>query len=158
MRQMGATCPHCAKKLEKATVTATDKNVRVECDACFEWLLSDGGTLRAFTAADASETVAFTAPVFDGARWPDECAACGAAPTRRVEARTRKVHGAALLVGKVGWSSASVSGIPVCDAHQESMGLEIEQLGAVRFVFPDYAARSRYVARNKGLLPATVAR
>jgi hypothetical protein len=83
---------------------------------------------------------------------------CGAEATLRVEAKARTVHAAALLVGKIGWSSAIVRGIPVCDAHSEAIGLEIEQLGAVRFVFPDYAARRRYVSQNKYGIPATVAK
>lgn len=157
LKQMAATCPRCGKKLDKTSVTATDKNVRVECEECFEWLISDTGTLRAF-APTTDAAGKFTAPVFEAASWPQECAACAAPSTRHVEAKDRTVHAAALLVGKVGWSSASVKGIPVCDAHVEAIGLEIGQLGDVRFVFPDYAARGRYVARNKGMLPATIAK
>lgn len=158
LRQMSATCPHCGTKLEKASVTAKDQCVRVECEECFEWLISDEGTLRAFTQADTAGVDGFSAPVFEGARWPKECIACGAAATRRVEAKARTVHAAGLLVGKLARSSDSIAGIPVCDAHLTAVGLEIEQLGAVRFVFPDYTSRRRYVAGNKGMVPATVAR
>ncbi len=157
MRQMVATCPHCGKRLEAAAVTATDKAVRVECEACFEWLVSDGGMLRPWGAGDAAGVQGFTAPVFEGSRWPNECAVCGAPATHGVEAKARTVHVAAALVGKLGSSTASLGGIPVCDEHDEAMGLEIEQLGAVRLVFPDYAARRRYVARHQGMIPATVA-
>jgi hypothetical protein len=68
-------------------VTVTDKNVRVECEECFEWLMSDSGELPAFTPSDVGSVDEFTAPVFEGARWPQECSssleATGRTPTRR---------------------------------------------------------------------------
>lgn len=138
-------------------MTATDKAVRVECEACFEWLVSDGGMLRPWELGDDPGVPRFTAPVFEGSRWPNECAVCGAPPSHGVQAKARTVHVAAALVGRLASSSASLGGIPVCDEHDEAMGLEIEQLGTVRLVFPNYPARRRYVVRHKGMIPATVA-
>lgn len=158
MRQMAATCPLCGKRLETAAVTAADENVRVECEHCFEWLISHAGALRAFGADDVPGPDGFTAPVFEGTRWPSECVACAAPATHLTEAKARTVHLAAAVAGKLASSSASLDGIPVCDAHDGAVSLEIEQLGAVRLVFPTFAARRRYVSRHQGMIPATIAR
>jgi hypothetical protein len=152
------SCPYCGAKLGATAGTdlsASDTDHRIECDHCFEWLVSHKGQVRAFTEQDSGELKEIEAPVFEGSVWPDECIICGAPPTHVEKAVQTKVELGKLLVGTLSVAAGSVSNLPYCDQHSGAVSLSIEG-DQLRLVFPDLGARRRYLHVNKGKKPARV--
>ncbi len=152
-----ADCPYCGHRLGTGvfdTLQKGDEDAQIECGNCFEWLLSNQGTVRAFLEADVGDKTV-DAPVCEGGSWPDECIACGAPAVRTEEASSNKFNAGALLVGSLSVSSGSVRGIPYCGEHGDAVSLAIRD-DHLRVEFTDYAARRRYVSVNRGREPISV--
>lgn len=150
LKSQCASCPYCgfevgAKSMLQLSVD--DKKLQFACDRCFEWLLSDGGKIRAFREADVDKQKQFDCPVIANGVWPNECIVCGAAPTRHLNARTFGVGLGSLLVGRLSVSYGSVKNIPYCDVHKDAVTVKDSE-NKLWAVFDDYGARRRYLYVN----------
>lgn len=156
-----ASCPFCENILGATAdvdLQANDEFEQVECPHCHEWLMSNEGELRAFTAEDLKRKdedtnrlkfKKITAPVFQDGIWPGECILCGDKPTRTEDANKANVNLAKLLVGRLSVSTAGIKNIPYCDNHGEAVSMIIKDEEPF-LVFKDYGARRRYVFINQG--------
>lgn len=155
MKSLQSRCPYCSSEIGSSstlTLNPNDKNEKIECPVCFEWLISHEGTLRAFRPEDIGERKDFDCPVFINARWPNECIVCGAPAVRGLQAKRIKIDLDKLLVGKLSVASGSVSHIPYCAVHQNAVNVDVRN-GQLRVLFYDYAARRRYLAVNGVRVP-----
>jgi hypothetical protein len=146
-----AACPYCQKDQGAKSLvhlSADDKQKQFACENCFEWLVSDGGQVRAFRESDIGERKVFSCPVFGNGIWPEECIVCGTTATRKLRARTFNVGLASLLVGRLSVSYGSVKNIPYCDSHEGAVTVKGVD-GKIWADFNDYAAMRRYLHANK---------
>lgn len=148
-----AHCPYCDFELGNTLdddVNKVDDNEQVECSNCREWLLSHKGVVRAFSSEDAGlRDLKFTAPVYEGGVWQNECVVCGAQPARGQDLKKTKMDGIVLVVGRISVSTATVSNVPYCETHWDAVQLGVKD-DYPRLTFDDYDARRRYIAVNKG--------
>jgi hypothetical protein len=151
LKSQCAACPYCHREVgSKAVVdlSVDDRNKQFACEGCLEWLISDGGQIRAFRETDIGDKKEFDCPVFANGVWPDECIVCGAPAARQLKARTFNVGLASLLVGRLSVSYGSVKNIPYCDAHEGAITVKSVHR-KIRADFKDYAARRRYLHANR---------
>jgi hypothetical protein len=147
-----ANCPYCGKPVgtgADTTLSKSDDRERVECPHCHELLLSHQGELRAFDVNDAKPGQTFSAPLFTGGKWPDECMICGRAVTSRDDITKTSVEFSQLLVGRLAVARGSVSNVPYCNCHKGAISLTRTD-DKLRLVFPDVGSRRRYLAANAG--------
>jgi hypothetical protein len=151
-----AACPYCNADIGKASavdITRTDKNVKVECPKCFEWLCSSEGQLRAFKPEDITDQKEFSSPVFTSGHWPAECIVCGKAVVKYGEAKHTSMNVGKLLVGKISVAWGSVKNVPYCAEHEDQVKLKVDDK-EMFVLFNDYAARRRYLAVNPERKPS----
>lgn len=142
-----APCPYCNSTPGNGafdTISNIDENEQIECDNCFEWLMSNKGEIRAFTEDDAKQLKEFEGPVFNNGIWPSECIACGETPTHTKEVKNALSQ---LLIGRLSVASGSIKGIHYCDKHNNEVLLNIRD-DYLRIVFPDFNMLRRYLSVN----------
>jgi len=150
VKTKAAQCPYCEQKFTIVPgKVLSGEGQQVECSQCYEWLVMEDGQLRAFGIEDAGELDRFQAPTFEMGQWPAECICCGAPPVRYDHLKSTKFNAGALLGGAISMSKAGISNIPYCAVHADFLGLKIVD-DHPRLVFPDFNARRRYLAVNRG--------
>jgi hypothetical protein len=153
-----AFCPYCGAIVGKDAsghITREDVMVQKECSKCFEWLVSDGGQLRAFKTEDITEQKEFRVPLFKTGTWPNECIVCGNAVTKYSEAKNTKLNVAKLLVGRISVAWGSIKNVPYCELHDDAVKLKVDDPD-MYLLFNDYSARRRYLAVNPTREPSKV--
>ncbi|EEF57513.1 hypothetical protein [Pedosphaera parvula] len=151
LKSQCAACPYCRRDVGSKSLlqlSVDDKNKQFACEGCFEWLISDGGQIRAFRETDIGNTKEFDCPVIANGVWPNECIVCGAPTTRHLNAKTLNVGLASLLVGRLSVSYGSVKNIPYCDVHEAAVTVKTVDR-KIWADFKDYAARRRYLHANR---------
>lgn len=155
-----APCPYCQRMLGgtfMSGLTLRDDKQQLECPHCFEWLVSDKGTVRALRDEDVAFAMLQSCPVFWNGVWPDECIACGAPASRRMEAKTLQAGPLPLGTGAVADATGSVRRVPYCEAHEAQVVVHQGDHGELLLLFMDYAARRRYLAANTRRVPVKLA-
>lgn len=145
-----ARCPFCNEFIGTtidSDIHANDENERVACESCHEYVLSHQGTLRAFPPEETSRFRKFEAPVFVGARWPEECIVCGDAPTHFGNVTKHTLELGHLLLGAISVSKAALEGVPYCDEHDDDVSLVIRD-EKMYLVFPTLEQQRRYLHIN----------
>ena len=143
-------CPYCDGEMGRNTninLTNRDKEV-IQCERCYEQLIIDDGTMRAFTKDDAQPNQQFEAPVFENSVWPSECIACGDPVTHYEELKAERFNGELLVLGLASTSSGSISNIPYCDKHNKVVSLKIKSDGKLWVSFPDFEMFKRFLTIN----------
>ncbi|OJJ21721.1 hypothetical protein BKI52_14565 [marine bacterium AO1-C] len=143
-------CPYCERDMGRSTnsdLTNRDKQ-KVQCERCYELLIIDNGSMRAFTKEDTKPDQRFEAPVFENSIWPPECIACGDPITHREELKAERFNGELLVLGLASTSSGSISNIPYCDKHRKVVSLKIKADGKLWVSFPDFEMFKRFLTIN----------
>ena len=147
-----AKCVYCDGTVGEGvddTISKMDENERIKCPHCWEWLISNEGELRAYTAEDENKKGHFDAPAFENGVWPDECIICGDAVAKLEKAKNTKLNAEKLLLGKVSVSWGSIDNIPYCTEHTGVVEMKIkEDYMYVRF--PELDMMKRYLVANEG--------
>ena len=144
-----SACPYCGADIgTHHTLNSDDRQKQLACDKRHEWLISDSGQVRAFREVNIGDKKEFDCPVFANGIWPAECIVCGAPATRRLNARTFGVGGAALLIGRISVSWGSVKDIPYCENHKDAVSIKTVDK-KIWAVFNDYAMQRRYLHVNR---------
>jgi hypothetical protein len=151
-----APCPYCGSNVgdgEDNELSLDDDGKAVECEKCYEWLLSSQGTLGPMDDITFSiDATKARSPLFADGRWPQECLTCGAPATRFEKLTKRSMDGAALLVGRISVRTASVDNVPYCDAHSDQVSLVFAD-DKPKLEFKQLPSLRRYVSLNFGKKP-----
>jgi hypothetical protein len=154
-----SNCVYCGAELGKTldgTLAKDDENKQIECEKCWEWLISHKGSIRAFTQNDAYDMdVAMHAPVFVNGGWQDECAVCGDTTAKHEQAKKSKMSAEQILVGSLSANRALAGNIPYCSEHSDSIGLQHED-EYLKVVFPYTDMMKRYLIFNAGRMEKRV--
>lgn len=145
-----ASCPYCDQTLgEKSleSLSSNEKETRLICPHCYEWLICNKGKVRAFTEEDAQKEKEFSAPVFEEGTWPKECILCGQPPTRYLKAPHESPGLDRLLLGKLTSIHDTIEDIPYCDDHEDLISLRVSE-GKLYLIFPRLEMQRRYLALN----------
>lgn len=143
--QLG-TCPYCHQEIGKTSdlaLSSGDDNSQVECPVCTNWLISNKGELRAFTAADIKDTTTFKCKVMENSTWANECIVCGAPPTRYIELKNTNLNAGMLLVGRLSVSWGTLKNAPYCDQHMDAVSLKVEHK-TMYLKFENFDTMKRY--------------
>lgn len=147
-----AACPYCAAVFEPMAGLSPEKEGKVvQCKSCFEYSEYSGGRVRAHDPNAVSEVPKFVSPVFSDGVWPKGCVACGAAPTRLDEVKTRNVSYGMLAFGRIWVTSGKAKGIPYCEKHRDAVDLKIDQQKRVKLEWCSLRMMRRYLAVNRKL-------
>lgn len=155
-----APCPYCQGMLGgtfTSGLTLRDTKQQFECMHCFEWLVSDKGTVRALRDEDVVFAMVLSCPVFWNAVWPGECIACGAPASRQMEAKKLQAGPLLLGTGAMEEAAGAVKRVPYCEAHEAQVFLHQGDHGELLLLFMDYAARRRYLTVNARRVPLKLA-
>lgn len=139
-------CPFCHQEIGRTSdvnLSSSDDQTQIECHTCCSWLVSNKGTLRAYTAADVKPDTEFVCKVMDRSTWPNECLVCGAPPTRYLELKNTSLNAGMLLVGKISVSWGSLKNAPYCDYHEDAVKLKIDNK-EMFLKFNDFETMKRY--------------
>jgi hypothetical protein len=145
-----AACPFCSTDI---TVTFEESRDPLQCETCWDYSMYDGSVLRPLDPATTAPTPTFDAPLFEDARWPKACVACGAPPTRLDDASGRTMNAAMLVVGRVSVSSAQAAGIPYCADHKDAVHVKVQQDRRVRVLWSSLRMMRRYLSANRRQQP-----
>lgn len=143
--QLG-TCPYCHQGIGKTsdvTLSSGDDNDQVECPVCTNWLVSNKGEIRAYTASDVKDTTTFKCKVMENSTWPNECLVCGAPPTRYIELKNTNLNAGMLLVGRLSVSWGTLKNAPYCDQHMDAVSLKIDNK-TMYLKFENFETMKRY--------------
>ena len=151
-----APCPYCGERNTGALMES--ENQEIQCEKCREYLLVDKGTVRALDPSTERPQPHFAVPAFQGAAWPDGCAACGAPPTRTEQLKSSSVNAAMLLAGRVRLMSGTVSGVPYCAQHKDAVVLSVSQDRSLELKWSSLRMMRRYLALNRGKEPVRLKR
>lgn len=139
-------CPYCHQEIGRTSdidISSGDDNAQIECHTCSNWLVSNKGTIRAFTKADIQEDTEFKCKIIENSTWPRECLVCGVPPVRFIELKNTKLNAGALLVGRISVSWGSLKNAPYCNIHEDAVQLKVD--GDDMFLlFRDYDTMKRY--------------
>ncbi|TNE45652.1 MAG: hypothetical protein EP343_26240 [Deltaproteobacteria bacterium] len=153
-----APCPYCDGVVGAGaydTIAMDDEAEQMECEHCFELLLTENGTVRALTEDNTPKPGSFTVSVVANGHWPEECIVCGAPPTHFDAVKKNKLEVEKLLLGSLSVQSGKIDGVPYCDQHGDAVSLAISD-DKLKVVFPELAMARRYLAVNPVRLPVEV--
>jgi hypothetical protein len=144
-----APCPFCDTPIT-GIVREPKKPQEVRCPHCYEYSVVSGGKVRPMDSSVSYDTPRFRSPVFEGAVWPAGCVACGAPPTRYEALKDRSVNAAGLALGRVLITRASLSNVPYCDVHRDSVELTVGQSKKMDLKWCSLRMLRHYLALNRG--------
>jgi hypothetical protein len=143
-----APCPFCSTEIYGILADKTKKQ-EVRCKQCYEYSLVQGGKATPMDLNTSADKPRFRSPVFEGAVWPPGCVACGATPTRSESLEDRSVNAIGLAMGRLIVSKASLSNVPYCDVHKNSVELIIRQDKKMDLKWCSLKMMRHYLALNR---------
>ena len=143
-----APCPFCSTEIYGILSDKT-KRQEVRCKQCYEYSVVQGGKVTPMDPNTSTDKPRFRSPVFEGAVWPPGCVACGAPPIRRDSLEDRSVNAIGLAMGRVMVSKASLSNVPYCDVHKNSVELTIRQDKKMDLRWCSLKMMRHYLALNR---------
>ena len=142
-----STCPYCNSSID--SILNREEGREVQCEKCFEYSTVNVGILRPMDSAARSETPKFESPVYKKGIWPNSCVACGEAPVRCDDLSKTSVGALPALVGHLQIVRGSVSGIPYCEKHRDSLGLKVRSDKRMFLQWTSLRMMRRYLAANR---------
>lgn len=147
-KNLVASCPFCSFEIYGILADKT-KPQEMRCKQCYEYSVVQGGKITPMDPNTSSDKPRFRSPVFENAVWPAGCVACGAPPTRRESLEDRSVNAVGLAMGRVMVSKASLSNVPYCDVHKNSIELIIRQDKKMDLKWCSLKMLRHYLALNR---------
>ena len=148
-KALTAACPYCGAKIDTIARKNRGEGEQVHCEKCHEYSIVNAGLVRPLDPATTSPTPKFESPVFRDNIWPKGCVACGAPPVRFDDLSKTTVGAPAAVLGGLQIIRGSVSGIPYCEKHRNSLSLKVSVDKKLILCWTSLRMMRRYLAAHR---------